>query len=249
MPWLYNEDAALKVKLQGLVVFDNNAPSGGRPVPVRFRLPQDELANLSYPIIIIEHAGWIPDPEREHRGTNIQLPYAPEGYSQWWGPTQPADVTASPYYADFPMPYRFNYQITVYARFMTQHMRPLVAQLLTDPYLPAKFGYLNVPQDGTVRSMFLEGGPEEGYGFDEDSKRMLKTTFLVSVFSELVQNVQSLVPFGGTLVPVSAVNLDLDVYSSTQAISMNTPAEIEANRGILSVGVGSSFNALEPPTG
>jgi hypothetical protein len=52
------------------------------------------------------------------------------------------------------------------------------------------------------------------------------------------------VPFGGTLVPVNTVDLDLRVYSDVSKISMSTPAEIELNRGILSVGIGSSFNAL-----
>lgn len=243
MPWLRSEDAALKAKLQSLVVFDANAPVGGRNVPVRYRLPQDELAGLSYPIIIIEHAGLYPDPEREHRGY-VQLPYAPEGQPVWWSDATKADVTMSPYFANFPMPYRFNYQVTLYARFMNVHVQPLVAQLATQNYLPAKWGFLNVPQDGTVRSMFLLGGPEFGYGQDEDGKRIMKVTYLISVFSELVENVQSLTAFGGTLVPVNTVDLDLRVYSDVSKVSMNTPAEIELNRGILSVGVGSSFNAI-----
>jgi len=243
MGWLRNEDSALKAKIQDLLVFDENAPAAGRPVPVRYRLPQDELANLSYPIIIIRHAGLYPDPEREHRGY-VTLPYAPEGYSQWWSDDTQADVTMSPYYANFPMPYRFNYEIVLYARFMNAHVQPLVAQLATQAYLPAKWGYLEVPQDGTIRSMFLLGGPEFSYGQDEDGKRMIKVTYLISVFSELVENVQSLVPFGGTLVPVNTVDLDLKVYSDISQISMSTPAEIEENRGILSVGVASSFNAL-----
>jgi hypothetical protein len=174
----------------------------------------------------------------------VQLPYAPEGFSQWWSDDTQADVTMSPYFANFPMPYRFNYEIILYARFMGAHIQPLVAQLATQNYLPAKWGFLEVPQDGTIRSMFLQGGPEFGYGQDEDGKRMIKVTYLISVFSELVENVQSLVPFGGTLVPVNTVDLDLRVYSDVSKISMNTPAEIEENRGILSVGVGSSFNAL-----
>lgn len=245
MPWLRSEDAALKRKLQDLVVYDENAPTGGRSVPVRYRLPQDELANLSYPIIIIEHAGLYPDPEREHRGY-VQLPYAPEGYANWWpdADATKSDLSLSPYYANFPMPYRFNYQVTLYARFMNAHVQPLVAQLATQNYLPAKWGFLDVPQDGTRRSMFLLGGPEFGYGHDEDGKRMIKVTYLISAFAELVEDVQSLQAWGGTLVPVNTVDLDLSVYSEISQIDMSTPAEIEANRGILSVGVGSSFNAL-----
>jgi hypothetical protein len=243
MPWLYNEDAALKKKLQGIFVFDENAPPGGRPVPVRYRLPQDELADLSYPIIIIESVGHFPAPEREHRG-RIQLPYAPEGYDEWFSGPDNAAVANSPYYSNFPMPFNFDYIVTFYARFMVEHVQPVTALLLTEPYLPAKFGFLEVPQDGTVRSMFLTGGPDRQYGQDEDGKRMFSVTFRIRVFSELVGPVQSLTTFGGTLVPVNTVDLDLGVYSDLSNISMDTPAEIEANRGILSVSAGSSFNAL-----
>lgn len=242
MPWLRNEDAALKKKLQWLTVQDANAPAGGRVVPVRYKLPQDELANLSYPIIIIEHAGLYPASDREHRG-RIQLPYAPEGYDNWWEDGQPASPAESPYYSLFPMPYNFDYVITVYARFWNAHVQPMIAQLATEPFLPAKFGYLNVPQDGTVRSMFLMGGPETGQSTDEDDKRMFTVTYRIRVFSELVGNVQSMQAFGGTLVPVNAVDIDLSVYSSIDEISLDTPADIELNRGILSVSAGSSFNA------
>lgn len=247
MGWLRNEDAALKAKLCGLTVTDGNAPAGGRTVPVRYRLPQDELAGLSYPIIIIEHAGLYPDPDREHRGY-IQLPYAPEGFQPWYSGPADAVVADSPYYAYFPMPYNFDYIVTLYARFMDAHVQPLVATLATEPYLPAKFGYLTIPQDGTVRSMFLQGGPEFGYGKDEDGKRMFSVTYRIRVFSELVQGVQSMVAYGGTLVPVNTVDIDLSVYSDLTDVTMNTAAEIELNRGILSVGPASLFNA-EPPNG
>ena len=242
MPWLRNEDAALKKKLQGLLVYDENGPETGRPVPVRYRLPQDELASLSYPIIIIQHAGLYPAPEREHRG-RIQLPYAPEGFQPWYSGPENALVANSPYYALFPMPYNFDYVITLYARFMVEHVQPLAATLATERYLPAKLGYLEVPQDGTVRSMFLEGGPDFGYGQDENGKRMFKVTYRIRVFSELVGDVQSLQAYGGTLVPVNTVDLDLRVYADLADITMDTPAEIETHRGILSAGTSSSFNA------
>src|ERR1700722_9272449 len=110
MPWLRNEDAALKYKLQGLTVYDGNAPGvpvgpeipygqdgfgaelyggiggvqvGGRPVPVRYLLPQDEIANLSYPIILIKHMPVSYGADRAHSGYG-QIPYAPEGYAPWW---------------------------------------------------------------------------------------------------------------------------------------------------------------------
>ena len=247
MPWLRNEDAALKKKIQGLRVVDGNAP-GGREVPVRYRLPEDELANLSYPVFIIEHAGMEFDQDRAHRG-HIQLPYSPEGQQEWWSDDTQAAVDQSPYFADFPTPWKLRYQITLYARFMAQHIMPLKAMLAQEKYLHPRDAFLEVPQDGTVRSMFLLGGPQEGYGFDEDQKRIYSVTYLVSVFAELVENVQVLQSYGGTLVPASAVNLDLKVYSDVSNISLDTPAEIEANRGILSVGTRSSFNAQTLPNG
>lgn len=252
MPWIYNEDAALKAKLQGLIVYDGNAPDG-RSVPVRFKLPEDELANLSYPILIIEHLGMYPDPEREHRSSSAYLiPYAPEGFPQWsygegsLGPT--LDPSLSPYSGFFPIPYNFDYKVTLYGRFMTQHIRPLTATLLTEPYLPYHFGFLKIPQDGTVRSMFLLGGPDYVYAKDEDDKRLFAVTFRVRVFSELVQNVQSLESYGGTLVPVNTVSLDLSVYADINDIALDTPAEIEAATGLLSVGIASQFDVDAPLT-
>jgi hypothetical protein len=214
---------------------------------VRYKLPQVEISNLNYPVIIIEHLGQYPAPEREHRGW-VQLPYAPEGQQPWYSGPGNADVASSPYYSWFPFPWDFHYQITVYSRFMETHMQPLVATLATEPYLHPKFAYLTVPQDGTVRSMFLLGGPEWGYGHDENGKRLIKVTYLVNVYSELITDLQVLSSYGGTLVPVSTVDLDLSVYSSTANIDLTTPASIEASRGIINAGAASSFNALTPPT-
>lgn len=190
MPWLYNEDAALKYKLQGLTVTDANNIS--RPVPVRYRLPEDELATLTYPIIIIEHVGQFPDPAREHRGyipygyapdlsgvtATIQPPpvgfnFGSENYPAWL-PQQSAqinapitqaelitafenagsyDPTTTPYFGYFPLPYNFDYQITVYCRKMAGHLQPLMQALATINYLPYHDGFLFVPQDGTKRTM------------------------------------------------------------------------------------------------
>lgn len=255
MPWIRNEDAALKAKIQGLNVFDGNAPAPvGRPVPVRYKLPEDELANLSYPILIIEHVGMYPDPEREHRaGPMYQIPYAPEGYAPWWNADaepETADPSQSPYFGYFPIPYNFDYKITLYARFMNTHAQPLVAQLLQEQYLPYHMGYLQVPQDRTTRSMFLMGGPTWNYAKDEDDKRIIQVTFMIRVFSELVVVNQSLESFGGTLVPVNSVDIDLSVYSDVQDIDLTTPQGIQENSAaavadwtIQGVRLASQFNA------
>lgn len=234
MSWLFNEDAALKVKLQGCRVTDANAPDG-RTVPVRFRLPETEIADLTFPIIIIEHDGWFPAPEREHRGY-VQLPYAPEGYAKWWDDTGPAttnfDPKDSPYWSYIPQPYNLDYYVTFYTRFMTDHTMPLVQQLSQHNRLHPKFAYLDVPQDGTIRTMQLLGGPSPIDGYDENNKRYFSVKYKVRVFSELLNEI---VTFG----PVKQINLDVNLYGNVQDL---TTEELSEARGLLSVGTETSWN-------
>jgi hypothetical protein len=226
MPWLLNEDAALKKKLQGLTVTDANAPIGGRPVPVRFRLPETELSDTQFPLIVIEHAGLSRDPEREHRGY-IQLPYVPEGEDPRgiWpleydvidgvpeGTTLPSgqivgdpnvaddgvdetedpagedtytvDPADVPFYSDFPIPYNIDYQITVYSR-KALHDRVLVASLAANDRIPERFGFLEIPEDGTFRRLDLIGGPSPEVEKDRDGKRIFRSIYAVRVSSELL---------------------------------------------------------------
>lgn len=245
MPWLRNEDAAMKNRLSGLTVQDANAPVGGREIGVRFRLPNDELANLTYPVIIIEHAGIYPDQERMQSGTMYQLPYAPENYPSWTSFGQPVNAPGSPYYTEYaPTPYNLDYQVTLYARFWSAHVQPTVATLAGITRLPAKHGAIWIPQDGTLRTMRLLGGPEEGYGLDEDSKRLFKVVYRVRVYTELVEYIETSVAFGGTLIPVNAVGLDFSVYQDPNPIDLTTPAGIAKNTGILSVGLPSTLQVL-----
>jgi hypothetical protein len=237
----------MKWRLGGLTVTDTNAPVGGRPVGVRFRLPQDELANLTYPVIIIEHAGIYPDQERMQSGEMVQIPYTPEGLTPFaFGSAfdphalNPQD---SPYYTPFPpTPYNLDYQVTLYGRFWNEHIQPLIAELATLWRLPAKMGAMWVPQDGTLRTMRLLGGPEEGYGLDEDGKRLFKVVYRVRLYTELLEDIQSSVLWGGTLIPVSMINLDLSVYSDLGDIDLDSPAGIALNTGVLSAGLVSQVN-------
>ena len=238
MPWLLNEDAALKFKLQGLQVTDANAPNG-RGVPVRFRLPENEVADLTMPIIVIDHDGWFPAPEREHRGY-IKIPYAPEGFAPWWDDTGPAttvyDPNDSPYFTYFPLPFNLDYTITLYARIQHEHTIPLVAQLLTYHRLDYHFGYLDVPQDGTKRTLQLLGGPAYVSEYDNNGKRVFKTIFKVRVFSELIPEVIQ-------HVLAKEINLDLSVYANIKDL---TGLELQEAHGLLSVGSASSWNVATP---
>lgn len=235
IPWLLNEDAALKFKLQGLTVSD--ATRTNRPVPVRYRLPEVEVADLTFPIIAIDHDGWYPAPERMHDGFE-RLPYAPEGLAPWWddsgGPAnaefEPEDSIYGP--VRFPVPYNFDYIITVYSRFMHEHTLPLVAALAQEDRLHAKFGFLDIPQDGTKRTLQLLGGPALETGKDNNDKRIFWVTYRIRVFSELVPQI---------IQPILAnmVNLDLRVYSQEEDLTL---ANVVESKGILSVGSPLAWN-------
>lgn len=236
MPWIYNEDMALrepKFKLQGLKVIDANAPQG-RSVPVRYRLPEDELATLSYPCIIIEHLPASFAPERAHRGY-IQLGYAPDGFPIWWDPDATSfDPDQSPYYSWYPLPYNLDYKITVYTRKMAEHLQPLVAQLALQPYLPAQFGFLDVPQDGTNRNMFLLQGPSIEYGKDNNDKRLFRAVYMVRVMSEVIPHVDV---FREGI--VTQMNLDLGCYEDITDLTTEVFAD---NQAIISTGPNLAFN-------
>ncbi len=188
MPWIFNEDAALKAKLQGLTVTDTNAPTGGRPVLVRFRLPEGELGDLKFPAIIIEHASISKADEREHRGF-IKIPYAPEGLELWDDPNLPLDSLdprLSPYQAEFPIPYDLDYLVTVHTR-NYQHLIQLVGALAQHDRIPARFGALAIPQDGTARRVDIIGGPDMSNDFDDNGKRLFRGTYRLRVSTELLQ--------------------------------------------------------------
>lgn len=240
MPWLLNEDAALKVKLQGLRVFDAGAPEPpGRPVPVRFRLPETEVADLTYPIIVIEHAGWYVANEREHRGF-VKMPYAPEGLEPWWHDTGPAstvfDPNDSPYWSFIPIPYNLDYTVSIYTRFMLDHTMPLISQLAAYNRLNPKFAFLDVPQDGTKRTLQLLGGPDAADEYDENGKRIFRTVYKVRVFSELVPQIIQ-------YARATQINLDLSVYDNIADLSGK---ELEESHGLLSVGSSSSWKTATP---
>lgn len=205
MPWLINEDRAVKAKLQGLTVTDANAP-GGRPVPVRYRVPEVELDKQQFPLIVIEHAGIEKDAEREHRGP-VQLPYAPEGTSGWWAQGATSyDVTASPYLVEFPIPYLLRYRIQVYCR-TSAHDISLAAAMAQPDRIPARFGFLGIPEDGTIRRLDLLGGPELVDMRDENGKRLFCREYLISVSSELLPAVAN------AYVKATSVALDFEYFS------------------------------------
>jgi hypothetical protein len=236
MPWIYNEDMALKFKLQGLQVIDANAPQG-RSVKVRYRLPEDELAALSYPIIIIEHLPTSFAPERQTRKLDMRLPYAPEGQPIWWPANKDTfDPNQSPYITNWPLAVNLDYRITVYCRKMVEHLQPLMTQLALQPYLPFQFGYLNIPQDGTWRNMFLMEGPTIEYGKDQNNKNLFRASYMVRVMSEVIQHFSINGTFNSI---VTDINLDLGVYLDVTDL---TTEEFASNKSLIATGPTIGFN-------
>ena len=219
-------DEALKNKLLGLFVTDANSPAGGRAVTVKFRLPETELSNLAYPLITIEHAGYSRDPEREHRGY-INLAYSPEGLPIWWDPAATSyDPNASPYQTYFPIPYNFDYLVTLYTRSWVEHHMPVSMTLMSENYLGSHFGSLIIPEDGTIRTMFVLGQTEPTYTKDNDGKRRYQTAWKVRVVSEWLWDVT-------TPVPLTDLHLDLSVYEDVATLSVK---DLEESFDMMSVG-------------
>lgn len=182
MPLLYNEDAALKTKLSGLKVYDVNDPAG-RPVLVRYRAPQNELAAAVYPMIVIDEGNWAPAPERAHSGY-CPLAYVPEGYAA-------PDPTVT-LYTQMPQPIDIDWTLTLYCR-NALHRAPLIAALAGFDYLPGRYGYLQVPQDGTLRRLEVIGGPITSSVIDGQGKRLLTAVWKVRTTGELIwANVDSI---------------------------------------------------------
>lgn len=191
MPFLQNEDAALKLKFQGLTVNDATAdPITERRVDVRFRNPEYEFADATYPLVLISHTSIDRDPERESRGI-VKIGYAPEGYPVWDDMTDP---NASPYIAETPIPLNINYGIEVFAR-KQQHLIQLTGALMGFNRLPPRLGFLPVPEDGTIRRLDILGGPEYMESKDERGKRLFVAMYAILVSSEIfLQDIYTLPP-------------------------------------------------------
>ena len=74
MPFLINEDAALKTMLQGITVAD--AGSTARPVAVYYGQPDKEIRQQTYPYITIDLISVREDTARMHQGA-VRLTYIP----------------------------------------------------------------------------------------------------------------------------------------------------------------------------
>lgn len=216
MPYIFNEDQAIKEKLKGIKVADTNAPIGGRPVAVRFRLPETELADVTFPLIVIEHRNISRAEEREHRGGLRPLGYSPDGFAPMSDPTDP---TTSPHVRQWPIPQNIDYMVRVFARNI-QHMIYLTAVMQGEDLLHPRFAYLDIPQDGTVRRLDIIGGPTPADVIDTENKRYFQRIWIIRVSTELLPS--QIYEFNSL---VNQIDVNLDYYSDTYDVPVDIPID------------------------
>lgn len=196
MPFVLNEAEALKEKLSGIQISDVN---GSREVPVYYRNPENELRDMTFPSIVLEIGGVQKADNREHRGIT-KLGYIPEGMGPAPVPSisdgvdimfsggqdgEDFDPEDSPFKVkDWPVPYNLDFTVTVYSRFQSE-LIPITIELAMVDRIPTRFGWLEIPQDGTTRSLDLMAGPEIVGERDAGNRRIFRAVYSVRVASEL----------------------------------------------------------------
>lgn len=188
MPFIINEDKAIKTMLAGITVSDSGNPA--RPVGVWFGQPDLEIRAQSYPYLTIDFLGYSEDFERAHRG-EIQMPYFPEGA-----------ITTQQYMTEFPIPVSLDYQITSYAR-QPRHDRQIISVMALGQRIPLRFGLLVVPEDMTVRRLDFLGFVKRDTT-DENGKRLFSNAYTIRVSAEILPRVLA------QIVPVQNTNVSLN---------------------------------------
>jgi len=188
MPFLLNEDKALKSLMQSITVSD--AKNSARAVGVWFGQPDVEIRDQSYPYVTLDLIDISEDPSRVHRGV-VTMPYTPEGLD-----------SSVKHQTEFPIPVNIDYQVTSYAR-QPLHDRQIISNILNTK-LPFRFGTLEIPEDNTLRRVELLGYAKRDR--TEQGKRLFVNMFTIRVSAEL---------FPSAIIaldkPVSAVNIGTTV--------------------------------------
>ena len=201
MPFLINEDAALKTMLQGITVSD--AGNSARPVAVYYGQPDKEIRQQTYPYITIDLISVREDPTRAHQGA-VDLTYIPEGL----GVTAVNGVINK--ITNFPTPVDLYYQVSTWAR-QPRHDRQIAAALFGAGRLPFRFGQLDIPEDGTVRRLDMLGFSKRDT--TEGGKRLFSNVYNIKISAEL---------FPELLAQVYTVTQDPTITMSTEMYNLPT---------------------------
>ena len=168
MPFILNEEAALKTLLSGNTVSDSG--NSARPVGVYYGQPDKEIRQQAYPYITIDLVSVTEDTTRAHRGY-VPLTYTPEGVD-----------TTNVTHTNFPIPVDLVYQVSTWSR-QPRHDRQLIAALYSPGRLPLRFGQLPIPEDGTNRRVDVLGFSKRD--FIESEKRLFNNVYNIRISSEL----------------------------------------------------------------
>jgi hypothetical protein len=174
MPFIINEDEALKTLLQGITVSDSG--NSARPVGVYYGQPDKDIRQQVYPYITLDLVGVREDTERAHRGL-VNLTYAPEGMTP---NLNDDDSINQP--IDFPIPVDLIYQVSTWSR-QPRHDRQIMAKLFAPGRLPFRFGQLPIPQDGTNRRLDMLGFSKRDT--TEGGKRLFSNVYNIRISAEL----------------------------------------------------------------
>ena len=164
--FLLAEDAALKARFSTLTVSDDR--NGSRPVQVFYRYPEAETER-SYPFLTIEMIDLVHAKNRQH--SENELTYAKEGIPRrnsfidspnelhYW-PSRIADLETVTDIEDVEflssnefVPVDLLYQVSTFTR-SALHDRQLSSQMLST-IVPFRKGYIDIPEDGTIRRLDL----------------------------------------------------------------------------------------------
>lgn len=168
MPFILNEEAALKTLLSGITVSDSG--NSARPVGVYYGQPDKEIRQQAYPYITIDLVSVTEDTTRAHRGY-VPLTYTPEGVD-----------TTNVTHTNFPIPVDLVYQVSTWSR-QPRHDRQLIAALYSPGRLPLRFGQIPIPEDGTNRRVDILGFSKRD--FIESEKRLFNNVYNIRISSEL----------------------------------------------------------------
>lgn len=174
MPFILNEDKALKTLLSGITVSDSG--NAERPVGVFYGQPDPQIRQQAYPYITIDLTGVNEEVDRAHRGI-MDWPYVEGGYT-------PEGTEANvPFSSSWPIPVALYYQVTTYAR-QPRHDRQLIAALYNNDRLPFRFGSLSIPEDGTLRRLDMLGFVKRDT--TEADKRLFSNIYNIRVSAEVL---------------------------------------------------------------
>lgn len=177
MPFLFDEDRALKEKLSGFKVV-NYADGREIPIQVWYRFPDpEEREKRTFPHISIDLIDILPANDRAHRAFEFVLPYDLEQAT----PATDFNLVGD----DFPLPWSLEYQLSTYARQPT-HDRYM--QMMMTRMFPNQYGSLNMAAyDGTVRRADLISHVRRDT-VDANNKRLYRVVYTVAISAEFFVN-------------------------------------------------------------